>query len=120
MADIIDFRIENGRIVFDKNGDIQYVMGAERVRQQVEFRLSLWRGTWFLNTDFGTPYLQRILGKALSLDGVVSAFRNEILQVNGITAINRFDYSFERRERRLSIDLDLVTTFGIVNYKQAA
>lgn len=120
MADIIDFQIEDGKIVFDKNGDVQYLMGAERVRQQVEFRLSLWRGTWFLNTEFGTPYLQRILGKALSLDGVIAAFRTEILQVNGVTSISRLDYSFDRRERKLSIDLEMVTDFGIVKYKQAA
>ncbi|QAX92346.1 baseplate wedge subunit [Pantoea phage vB_PagM_LIET2] len=120
MADLMDFRIDGGKIIFDKNGDIEYVMGAERVRQQIEFRLSLWRGTWFLDGNFGTPYLQRILGKSLSLDGVIAAFRTEIMQVEGVTTITRFDYSFDRRRRALSIDLECSTDYGIVKYKQAA
>lgn len=120
MADLIDFRIEGGKIIFDKNGDIQYVKSAERVRQQIEFRLSLWRGTWFLDGNFGTPYLQQILGKALSLDAVVAAFRTEIMKVEGVESITRFDYSFDRRQRALSINLECNTDYGIVNYRQAA
>jgi hypothetical protein len=120
MADMIDFRIEGGKIVFSKSGDIQYVMAAERVRQQIEFRLSLWRGTWFLDSEFGTPYLQQILGKGLSLDGVIAAFRTQIMQVEGVQSITRFDYSFDRRQRTLSINLECSTDYGIVSYKQAA
>lgn len=120
MADMIDFRIEGGKIIFDKNGDIQYVAGAERVRQQIEFRLSLWRGTWFLDENFGTPYLQRILGKRISLDGVIAEFRTQILQVEGVQSITRLDYAFDRRQRALSITLECSTDYGIVSYKQAA
>lgn len=120
MADIIDFKIADGRIALDATGDLIWLMGAERVRQQIEFRLSLWRGTWFLDENFGTPYLQQILGKALSLDAVIAAFRSEIMAVNGVLSITRFDYQFDRRERRLSIDLECSTDYGIITYKQAA
>lgn len=120
MADMIDFRIEGGKIIFDANGDIEYVMGAERVRQQIEFRLSLWQGTWFLDASFGTPYLQRILGKILSLDSVIAEFRAQIMGVEGVQSITRLDYSFDRKRRELNIDLECATDYGIVTYKQAA
>lgn len=112
---MIDFKITNGKWDFS-GGNIQFVDGADRVRQQLEFRLSLWRGEWFLNSDFGTPYEQNILGKALSLDGALAAIRAEILSVEGVNTITSFDYTFERKERKLSVTFECSTTYGKITY----
>lgn len=98
------------------DGNIQFVDGAERVRQQLEFRLSLWRGEWFLDTDFGTPYRQSILGKGLSLAGALAAIKAEIMDVEGVTAINNFDYDYGRKTRKLTVTFDCETPYGIVKY----
>lgn len=119
--DLIDIKIENGRFVFDETGDLVFVKGVERVRQQVEFRLSLWAGEWFLDETFGTPYLLRILGKAaVSVDAAVDALRQQMLDVEGVTSINRLDYTFDAAARKLSVDVDLQSEYGIVKYQSAA
>lgn len=119
--DLIDIKIENGRFVFDSTGDLVFVKGVERVRQQVEFRLSLWAGEWFLDESFGTPYLLRILGKtAVSVDAAVDALRQQMLDVEGVQSINRLDYTFDAATRKLSVDVDLQSAYGVVRYQSAA
>ena len=63
--------------------DLMLVDGAEQVRQQLLIKLKLWRGEWFLDTEFGTPYLQQILGKQLTMSGAIVALRKSILEVQG-------------------------------------
>lgn len=121
MADLIDIKIENGKFVFDATGDIVFVRGADRIRQQVEFRLSLWAGEWFLDETFGTPYLLRILGKsAVSIDAAVDALREQIMSVDGVLSINRLDYDFDNTARKLTIDVDIQSEYGVVTYQSAA
>lgn len=94
---------------------------VDRVRQQVEFRLSLWAGEWFLDETFGTPYLLRILGKAaVSVDAAVDALRQQMLDVEGVQSINRLDYTFDVATRKLNIDVDLQSAYGVVKYQSAA
>lgn len=112
---MIDFRLTDNKIVFT-NGLLQFVDGAERVRQQIEFRLNLWEGEWFLDSEFGTPYLQDVLGKQVTLNGALSAIRAEILAVDGVTGIVEFSYKFDRENRKLSIDFTANTDYGLVQY----
>lgn len=114
-SQMIDFRIADNKVLFT-NGLLQYVDGAERVRQQVEFRLNLWRGEWFLDSQFGTPYLQDVLGKQVTLNGALSAIRTEILAVEGVAGIVEFSYNFDRAERKLSIEFTANTEYGLVQY----
>lgn len=120
MADLIDIKIENGRFVLDSTGDFVFVRGAERVRQQIEFHLSLWRGEWFLDTEFGTPYTTDILGKIganrLTLDAAVASIRAQILSVEGVDGILSLDYKFDQPSRTLSVSVEVSTLYGIVKY----
>ena len=112
---MIDFYLNDNIIVF-QNGNVTYVNGAARVRQQIEFRLNLWKNEWFLDSQFGTPYLQDILGKRVTLNGALSAIRTEILAVEGVTGIVEFTYNFDRAERKLSIEFTANTDYGLVQY----
>lgn len=112
---MIDFTLKDNKIVF-LSGNLQYVDGAERVRQQIEFRLSLWRGEWFLDGDFGTPYLQNILGKQLTINGALAAIRSEVMSVEGVTAITNFEYTFDRPNRKLSVQFQASTDYGLVQF----
>lgn len=119
-TDLIDIKIVDGRFVLDSTGDFVFVRGAERVRQQLEFTLSLWRGEWFLDTDFGTPYRGDILGKLganrLTLDAAIASLRTQILSVDGVESILSLTYQFNQRERILSVQVDVSTPYGIVKY----
>lgn len=112
---MIDFKVVNGKWIFE-GGNIQIVDGADRVRQQLEFRLSLWRGEWFLDSSFGTPYRQNILGKAMTLNGALASIKSEIMDIDGVSSITKFNYTFDRRQRKLSVDFEVTTPYGIVNY----
>lgn len=118
--DLIDFKLVGGRIQLDETGDFILLQGAERVRQQLEFLLSLWQGEWFLDTDFGMPYRRSVLNKLaenrLTLDAAVGIIREKSLEVPGVLAVLRFDYSFDIAERKLTIDAEWSSEFGIIQY----
>lgn len=101
-----------------ENVDLVVVKGADRVRQQLVVKLRLWVGEWFLDTEFGTPYLESILGKQITLGGAVAAIKQSILEVNDVQQITRFDYNFDRKARRLVVDFDALTPFGLIRVTQ--
>lgn len=94
--------------------DLKLVNGAERVRQQLLIKLRLWTGEWFLDTEFGTPYLQSVLGKQLTLSGVITALRRSILEVDGVRQISSFTYQFNNAQRTFSVQFTAETPFGLV------
>ncbi len=116
--DLIDIKIKDGKFVLDETGDFTLIRGAERIRQQIEFRLSLWAGEWFLDTDFGTPYRTDILIKlgasGVTLDSVVGVLREQIITVPGVTGILEFTYAFDPIERLLSIKFSASSEYGII------
>lgn len=113
---MIDFKIDNGRLVTDDSGNLICVNDADRVRQQLEFRLSLFQGEWFLDSDFGTPYFSDVLGKRININAAISVIKQQILEVEGVNKITEFNYNLERKERKLSIIFSASTDYGIVNY----
>lgn len=94
--------------------DLRLVSDAEQVRQQLLIKLKLWRGEWFLDTEFGTPYLQSILGKQLTLSGAIAALRKSILEVEGVRQIVSFNYKFSNATRLLQVEFTADTPYGIV------
>ena len=94
--------------------DLRLVSAAEQVRQQLIIKLRLWQGEWFLDTEFGTPYLQQILGKQLTLSGALAALRKSILEVSGVRQIISFSHAFDNRTRLLQVELTADTAHGIV------
>lgn len=96
------------------NFDLSIIEGAERVRQNLVIKLRLWTGEWYLDTDFGTPYLQSILGKQITLGGAVAALKKSILEVDSVEKINSFNFNFDRRTRKFTVDFEVSTPFGIV------
>lgn len=112
---MIDIAIKDGKWIF-VNGDIQFIDGAERVRQELEFALSLWRGEWFLDPDAGTPYYNNILGKGMTPQGASAAIRQQIMAVEGVRAITDFSYEFDRKARKLTVNFECATDYGIVTY----
>lgn len=97
--------------------DLKLVDKAEQVRQQLLIKLKLWQGEWFLDTEFGTPYLQKILGKQLTLSGALAALRKSILEVEGVRQILSFSYKFITATRKLEVEFTADTPHGIVEVK---
>ena len=111
---MIDIKLDRDHDLALVNADFVLVDGAESVKQQLLIKLKLWTGEWFLDDGFGTPYLQDILGKQLTLSGVVAAIQQSILEVEGVINIERFVYEFDRQNRKLNVDFTANTNYGIV------
>lgn len=95
-------------------GDMRLIDGAERVRQQIAIKLKLWQGEWFLDTDFGTPYLAAILGKQLTLSGAIAAIRKSVLEVEGVRKITGLTYNFDSAARSIAVAFTAETPYGLV------
>ena len=115
---MLDIRLNSDHDLDVTALDFSLVDQAEQVRQQLLIKLRLWVGEWFLDTDFGTPYLQEILGKQLTLSGAIAALRKSILEVEGVRTITEFEYNFSASERRLQVDFTVDTPYGLVEVSE--
>lgn len=111
---MIDLKLDAFHDITLENLDLPLVDQAEQVRQQLLIKLRLWVGEWFLNTEFGTPYLQSILGKQLTLSGAVATLRKSIMEVEGVRSIPDFNYTFDRSARALRVTFTANTPYGVV------
>lgn len=97
-----DYQLGRGSLIFFQDT-------AEGVAQNVSTRLQLWRGTWFINTQSGTPWLQEILGKHEAVDVVL---RNRILETPGVISLEKFESILDPNTRRLTVEATVNTEFG--------
>jgi hypothetical protein len=112
-----DFALDSNHDLDVSSLDLRLVTDANAVGQQLLIKLKLWRGEWFLDTEFGTPYLQSILGKQLTLSGAITALKKSILEVDGVQAITSFSYAFDRQARSLLVSFEAKTPYGIIEYQ---
>lgn len=111
---MLDIKLNDAHDLDVSTLDFVLIDSAAQVRQQLLIKLKLWRGEWFLDTEFGTPYLQEILGKQLTLSGSLIALRKSILEVPGVRSIKEFKYNFSNVERKLTVTFVADTPFGLV------
>ncbi len=111
---MLDIALNTSHDLDTSSLDLMLVDKANQVRQQLLIKLKLWRGEWFLDTEFGTPYLQQILGKQLTLSGALTALRKSILEVEGVRQILSFSYTYSSSSRKLTVEFTADTPYGIV------
>lgn len=82
-----DLRISDGDIVVEPF-DIQLnEEGLEAIGQRLAIRLQAFQGEYFLDTAFGTPWLQSILRKNPSINLVNSLLRRVVADTPGISQV---------------------------------
>lgn len=107
----------------DEAGDMTMGRGSscfladtpDAVAQNVVTRLALWRGSWFLDTTEGTPWLQEILGKH---EAVESVLRARILDTPGVTEISKFESILNPDTRTISISAEIETRYGTAKIEE--
>jgi hypothetical protein len=93
-------------------GDLTFVNGplpryattqelTEVVGQRLYIRLRTFREEWFINTEYGVPYWQRILGRKISKSAVDLIFQEQILAETGVQEITFFNSTFINRKYSL-------------------
>lgn len=81
---------------------------TENVAQRLRIRLLTFEEEWFLDTTYGVPYWQRILGKKPTKSAVDQILQQEVLSENGVKEIVSFTSSFVNRKYSASFQVRVV------------
>ena len=79
------------------------------VAQRLRILLLTFREEWFLDTSYGVPYFQSILGHKIKKSAVDLIFQREILAENGVKELTFFESTFENRKYSLSFRVKVTT-----------
>lgn len=103
-------------MMFGRGAADYWIDNARGVGQLVETRLLLWLGQWYLNTDDGTPWATRVLGKYTEdfRDATVQA---RILATPDVTGLAGYNSHIDRQTRAWSVAATVSTTFGTVAFQ---
>lgn len=82
---------------------------TQTVAQRLKIRLLTFRGEWFLDTEYGPPYWQRILGMKPTKSALDQIFQQEVLAENGVKEITSFTSTFQNRQYSASFKVRVVT-----------
>ena len=82
---------------------------TQTVGQRLKIRLLTFRNEWFLDTEYGVPYWQQILGFKNKKETVDQIFQQEILKENGVKELISFDSTFENRVYSLTFQVRVVS-----------
>lgn len=102
---------ENHDMTFGR-GLANFAVDAEATAQNVRTRLMLLQGEWFLDTDAGVPYLQRIAVKPADFQYAESVIKQTILDTDGIASMESFSMSYDGNTRELVINTSVKTIYG--------
>lgn len=94
------------------SGASDYIKRAEEVAQNVLTRLYLLQGEWFLDTEDGVPYLQRIMEKPIALAYAQATIKARILGTNGVSGISGFRATVDPNIRVLFITASVQTVYN--------
>jgi len=100
-----DLTWKNGPLTPDYTTQTRVDVVAQRLR----IRLLTFREEWFLDTSYGVPYFQSILGHKIKKSAVDLIFQREILAENGVKELTFFESTFENRKYSLSFRVKVTT-----------
>lgn len=84
------------------NGQTPVTQGVrDSLKQRLKIKLMTFLGEWFLDTTYGIPYFQQLMGKNRRLSTVDAAFRKAILEDPDVREITDFNSSLV--DRRYSL-----------------
>jgi hypothetical protein len=94
---------DSGDFEFDSMNEVKMIEGIDEIKQRLKISLITEMKEWFLNLDFGVPWL-----KMLGEGDPPEEFRKEVLKVlnadPAVDKINSVKTEFDRANRSLEID----------------
>ena len=102
---------ENGDLALE-NGDLVPLTGKDEIKQDLEQRLTLQMGTWFMDLSDGIPYLFKINRKNPNISEIETLLIEEILETPNVIEIMTLNLSYEPGFRKLNVKADVDTTEG--------
>lgn len=110
---MIDFKLgEDGDVIISNGKFTLLDTIQEAVRQRLQIVLNTFQGEWFLNTTFGIPYRQRILGKGLTKTEIDAIFLNKITQDPDVIKVLSFFSTYNSIKRGYDLTFEVLTVEG--------
>lgn len=94
-------------------GQFDEVVGMEFEAQRVRDRLNTLRNEWFLDLEYGTPYLEQILGeKSPNMNVIAAIFKREVRKSLDLAELSALTCLFDNATRKLTVAFLLVSAEG--------
>lgn len=95
---LLDTKANGSKDLVFENGKCPVVQErASVVAQRLLIRLRTFYQEWFMNVDYGVPYLERILGKKVKQSTVDAIIQEHIYKERGVTEIISFTSTMSGR-----------------------
>lgn len=88
---------------------------SEMCMQTLSITLNTFQGEWFLNTNFGIPYIQQIVGVARKKESVDKIFLAALADNDYVDSIVSYTSSFDRDNRYYSIQASVQVAEEVVS-----
>lgn len=95
-----------------------WIHDIEAVAQTIDTRLKLFAGEYWRDVTDGTPWIEAILTKnnrANTLQSKIAILKERILQTGGVVSILSWNTDFNYQNRKLMINTDILTEFGVTS-----
>jgi len=103
---------EDGELVLDSRGNIKIIEGVESLAENVDQRLKLFKGNYFMDTTKGVPYFEEIIKKPIDPGLAAAVLNNEILKEPEVTSIGRVSATLDSNNRKFKYDATINSIFG--------
>jgi len=121
LTDPIDLKLDADGDLVIEGGDLVFVTGVEAVAQDIRRNILLVRGEVFTDVTLGVPWLERpgvtaaaaLLGQKFDQVKTRTAIRAAILRADNVHEILSLDVTYDNAARRVQIDWEVQTAFGI-------
>lgn len=84
---------------------------SDALKQRLKIKLLTFKGEWFLNTNYGTPYFQQIFGKGRTKGSIDIIFRELIEADQDVSAVLDFNSALSN-DRRYTLSFSVKTITG--------
>ena len=97
-------------LILENNDLVLTSTNQEALRQRLSIHLLMYRGEWFLNTEFGVPYMQQLIGIARTKETIDAVLRSEIALETTEDLIGNFTSNYDNADtRRYTLSFDVYT-----------
>lgn len=104
-----DLKLDSNNDLIISKGDLTLTTTrAEICAQTLGITLRTFQGEWFLDSTFGVPYLQEIIGVARKKDTLDKIFLSYIARNEYVDSINSFVSSHDRDDRYYQMSVNVL------------
>ncbi len=84
----------------------------QELSQRLGIRLRTFQNEWFIDQDFGVPYMQQIISQTRRKEDVDIIMISEIREEEGVNTVKDFDSTWERDTRVYTFNANITTDSG--------